>query len=205
MSVNGVTSSTAAYETSNSYSSKAASTEAAENTASSANAIDGEAAVYEASAKKETDNAAKTYKPNTEMVNKLKMEVEARTQQLQDIVNKLLSKQGQTYDVAMGLKQFYENLEVDDETREQAKKDIAEDGYWGVKATSERIFDFAKALSGGDPDKMEEMRKAFEKGFKEATKAWGDELPEISQKTKDAVNKLFDDYAASLKTPEEQV
>ena len=39
------------------------------------------------------------------------------------------------------------------------------------------------------------MRAAFEKGFKAATKAWGKDLPDISQKTYDAVMKKFDDWA----------
>lgn len=203
MSVNGVTSGvTSAYETAASYSASSKETKDVA-TEAKANAIDGEAAVYEAS-KQTEDSSKKNYKVDPELISKLKAENEARTSQLQDIVNKLISKQGQTYDVAMGLKKFYEQLEVDPETRAQAQKDIAEDGYWGVKQTSERIFDFAMALTGGDPDKMEEMRGAFEKGFKQATKAWGDELPEISHQTKDAVNKLFDDYAASLKAPVEE-
>ena len=40
------------------------------------------------------------------------------------------------------------------------------------------------------------MIEAFEKGFKEATKTWGKELPDISQNTRDAVLKKFDDYFA---------
>ena len=40
------------------------------------------------------------------------------------------------------------------------------------------------------------MKEAFEKGFKEATKTWGKELPDISQNTRDAVLKKFDDYFA---------
>ena len=91
------------------------------------------------------------------------------------------------------------NFTVDAATKAQAQADIAEDGYWGVEQTSDRILDFAKALTGGDPDKIEEMRSAFEKGFKEATGAWGKELPEISQKTRDAVNKKFEDYYNSKK------
>ena len=43
------------------------------------------------------------------------------------------------------------------------------------------------------------MQKAFEQGFKEATGAWGKELPEISQKTRDAVNKKFEEYYNSKK------
>ena len=70
---------------------------------------------------------------------------------------------------------------------------MSEDGYWGVKQTSGRILDFAKALAGDDPEKMEKMRSAFEKGYKMAEKTWGGELPEISKQTYEAVMKGFDD------------
>lgn len=43
---------------------------------------------------------------------------------------------------------------------------------------------------------MKEMQAAFEKGFKQATKTWGKELPQISQDTRSAVNKLFEDFYA---------
>ena len=42
--------------------------------------------------------------------------------------------------------------------------------------------------------KMEKMVDAFKKGFDQATKAWGRSLPDISQKTYDAVMKKFEDY-----------
>ena len=61
---------------------------------------------------------------------------------------------------------------------------------------SERIFSFAQALAGDDEEKMTKMKEAFEKGFKEATKTWGKKLPDISQNTRDAVLKKFDDYFA---------
>ncbi len=41
------------------------------------------------------------------------------------------------------------------------------------------------------------MQDAMMKGFDQATEAWGRELPEISQQTIDAANKLFEDYYAS--------
>lgn len=44
---------------------------------------------------------------------------------------------------------------------------------------------------------MKQMQAAVEKGFKEATKSWGKELPDISNNTYDAVMKKFDDYYAS--------
>ena len=86
-------------------------------------------------------------------------------------------------------------FEVDEATKLQAQKDIAEDGYWGVNQTSDRIIDFAKALTGGDPSKIEDMREAFKKGYKQAEKTWGGELPEISKQTYDAVLAKFDKMA----------
>ena len=49
-------------------------------------------------------------------------------------------------------------------------------GHWGVKQTSERILSFATALTGGNPDKIEEMRAAFEKGYKKAEETWGGKM-----------------------------
>ena len=88
------------------------------------------------------------------------------------------------------------NFTVDPATKLQAQQDIAEDGYWGVTQTSDRIIDFATALTGGDPSKIEEMRDAFKKGYEQAEKTWGGKLPEISQKTYDAVMEKFDKLAA---------
>ena len=46
-------------------------------------------------------------------------------------------------------------------------------------------------------EKMKEMQKAVEEGYKLAEKAWGGELPEISKNTLDATNKLFEEYYKS--------
>ncbi len=86
------------------------------------------------------------------------------------------------------------NFTVDAQTKADAEAAISEDGYWGVKQTSERIFDFAKALAGDDPDQMKKMQDAVEKGFQQAEDAWGGSLPGICGDTKSAINKLFDDY-----------
>ena len=56
------------------------------------------------------------------------------------------------------------------------------------------MFEFAMALSGGDVDKMKEMQSAVEKGYKQAEKTWGGNLPDISKQTLDATNQLFEDY-----------
>ena len=89
---------------------------------------------------------------------------------------------------------------MDEETQAQAKEAISEDGEYGVKKASERMFQFALALTGGDEDKMKEMQDAVAKGYEKAEKTWGKELPEISKQTLEATNKLFDDYLKSKST-----
>ncbi len=166
------------------------------------------AAVYEKSDNKvDTADQKKIYKPDQAMINKLKADADSHKKQLQDIVDKLITQQGKAFDLANGknLKNLYAGLNVDAKTRAQAQADISEDGYYGVKQTSQRIFDFAMALSGGDPDQMEKMRSAFEKGYKKATKSWGDKLPDICQQTYDAVQSMFDDYKEKQKSADEGI
>lgn len=139
---------------------------------------------------------------NSALISQLKSDAENRMSQMKSLVEKMFKKQGITIGTADDMWKTLAsgNFTADPSTIAQAKEDIAEDGYWGVKQTSERIFSFAKALSGGDAETMEKMRKAFEKGFGQATKAWGQKLPGISQDTYDAVQKMFDDYAKEAKT-----
>ena len=130
------------------------------------------------------------------LVEQLKQDQIDRQNQLAEIVRKMFTDQAGV----SKLSELFspENLkDVSPEDIEQAKKDVSEDGYWGVKQTAQRLFDFASALAGDDPEKMKEMQAAMEKGFKEATGAWGDDLPEICQDTLSAANKMFEDYYAS--------
>ena len=146
------------------------------------------AAVYEKS------EAVSKPKKNSAIVAQLKADAEARQQQLLEIVRKSIGDQAFTFAKATNLKSVFENLAVDEDTRLQAQKDIAEDGYWGVNQTSDRIVDFAKALSGGDSSKAQELLDAFKKGFDQATAAWGDKLPDLCQKTYDAVLDKFQNW-----------
>ena len=198
MDVNGITSvSTNSVETYTSGSSSAKTT----STKSSSYGTDA-AAVYEKSDSKDdskdtaksTVNQKMSKADRDALVQALKDDANARQQQLIEIVRKSMTGQASTWDKSQGLKSLFENLTVDADTIAQAKKDIAEDGYWGVEKTSDRILDFAKALSGGDKDKADELLNAFKKGFSQATGAWGDKLPSICQDTYDAVLKKFDDW-----------
>lgn len=204
MSVNGVTSTTNTTDLYGTYGSTAPKTAEKTDTANTTdNKSNTSGVVYETSKNNaSTGTPKKVYKQDTALVNKLKADTEARVSQMKSLVEQMISKQGKTLGQADSIWSFLAggNYTVDPATRAQAQKDIAEDGYWGVEQTSSRIVDFATALTGGDPDKIEKMRDAFEKGFKQATKAWGRELPEISSKTYDTVMEKFDKLAEQAKT-----
>ncbi len=197
MEVNGFTSTVAAAYSTYDSTPKKVKEEAVTEEATEATLDNG--VIYEASENTEAVEAPKKqYTPNTELIEKLKAEAEQRTAQLRSIVEQLISGQGNALGQADDIWSFLRKGEftVDPATKAQAEADIAEDGYWGVEQTSDRILDFAKALTGGDPDKIEEMREAFKKGFEQATSTWGDKLPDISQRTYEATMKKFDDWAA---------
>lgn len=190
MSVNGITNSTSNYEIKNTGKTK---TNQSTDDTKGKNTVD-PAAVYEKSEEPATKN--KNYKRDDLTIERMIVEAEKRTQQLRDLVQKLLQKQGQTMDDATDIYGLLREgkLEVDPETRAQAQKDIAEDGYWGVEQTSERMLSFAKALTGGDPSKADEMIEAVKKGYEQATKAWGGELPDICKQTMDAAVKKLESW-----------
>lgn len=158
--------------------------------------------VYE----KSSDTAAKSTSTgktsNSAIVSKLKADAEQRTSQMRSLVEKMMTQQGSTIGKADDMWSFLASgkFTVDAATKAQAQADIADDGYWGVNQTSDRILDFAKALSGNDPSKADELLEAFKKGYQKATGAWGRQLPDISSRTYDAVVKKFDDWKNSSTT-----
>ena len=196
MSVNGVTSTQAA--AAYSYNSTSAAKEKTSAKEATTKTTEDTGVIYEHSTDTNTSSTKKTYKPDTALINKLKADADARTSQLRSLVEQMMGKQATTYGNANDIWSFLRsgNYTVDPATKAQAQADIAEDGYWGVTQTSDRIIQFATALTGGDPDKIEAMRDAFKKGYAQAEKTWGGSLPEISQKTYDAVMEKFDKLAA---------
>ena len=197
MSVNGVTSTQAAAAYSYNSTSAAKEKTSAEEAKTTTTAED-TGVIYEHSTAAKTSSTKKTYTPDTNLVNKLKADAENRASQLRSLVEQMMGKQANTYGNANDIWSFLRsgNFTVDPATKAQAQADIAEDGYWGVNQTSDRIIQFANALTGGAPDKIESMREAFKKGYAQAEKTWGGSLPEISQKTYDAVMEKFDKLAA---------
>lgn len=155
-----------------------------------------EGIVYE----KSSDITKMSESDRATLVKQLKADQAARKEQFTSLVMDMIHKQGSNFAIAQddedSIWKFIASGEytVDEAAKLEAQEAISEDGYWGVEQTSQRIFDFALALTGGDEDKMDDMLAAFDKGFEAATKAWGSELPEISQQTKEAVYAKFDEY-----------
>lgn len=189
MNVNGVTNGVDAYTA---YSKAPAAKEIVEETAVNKEDV---AAVYEptttAEQIEEAESKKKKFVPDEELIAKMKADAEERTSQLRSLIEKIILQQaGKTSDIFDFLGKEYSAEDI-----EKAKEDVSEDGYYGVKQTSQRILDFAVALTGGDPDKIEEMREAFKQGYQQAEATWGGELPDICKQTYDAVFEGFDKMA----------
>lgn len=78
---------------------------------------------------------------------------------------------------------IYNNHPISELSSEQATELVGENGYFGVDQTSQRIIDFVIKGAGGDIERLKSGREGILKGFKEAEKAWGGKLPEISYET----------------------
>lgn len=150
--------------------------------------------IYEKGSSDKSSSSQKTQ--NSALIAKMKADSDSRISQLRGIVEQMMSKQGAAIGKADDMWSFLAggNFTVSADVKAQAQADIAEDGYWGVNQTSDRILDFAKALSGNDKSKAQELADAFKKGFDQATKAWGGKLPDISQQTYDKVLEKFDNW-----------
>lgn len=189
-SINNNVSTTAAYAASAQQTAKTSEkSDTAAKSDSSSNAAKESGVVYE----KGTSATSGTYSKDA-IVARMKRDAETRTAQLKSLVEKMMTSQGSKIGQADSMWRFLAsgNFTVSADVKAQAQADIADDGYWGVEQTSDRIVDFAKALSGGDSEKADKMIAAFKKGFEQATKSWGKTLPDISQRTYDAVMKKFD-------------
>lgn len=188
MDVNGVSQVMSSYETTKTD--KTTEAKQAEQTKQTGYDA-GKAAEYTKS-----DSSKKAPKSDMTVINKLKAEAEQRTAQLRSLVEKMLVKQGKKFtSLADTFDQIKKGLiQVDPAISAQAQKDISEDGYWGVEQTSERLFSFAKALAGNDPAYADKMLEAMKKGFEQATKSWGGELPDICQRTIDAATEKINNW-----------
>lgn len=105
-----------------------------------------------------------------------------------DLMVQLFKKMGLSTSIDVG---GSKTADLQSMTAEDAQKLVADNGYWGVDQTSSRIVDSAISQIGNDPSKLDKIKEVIMNGFNSAKEAFGGQLPDISQKTIDAVmNKL---------------
>ncbi|HIP20993.1 MAG TPA: hypothetical protein EYG70_07710 [Sulfurimonas sp.] len=86
----------------------------------------------------------------------------------------------------------YEGKQIASLSQEEAGTLVSEDGFFGIKQTSERIANFVIAGAGGDESMLRSGREGMLQGFKDAEAMWGGKLPDISQETMKKAVELVD-------------
>jgi len=99
----------------------------------------------------------------------------------------------------------YEGKPITQLTAEEAKSLVSDEGFFGVEKTSERVSNFVFGISGDDVELLQESRKGLVKGFEEAEKLWGGELPEISYLTQEKSLEKVDARIAELLNKDKNV
>jgi hypothetical protein len=87
-----------------------------------------------------------------------------------------------------------ENFTIDEIAQKEAQKLIEPGGEWSPDKVSDRIVDFSIAVFGGDKSKIEIIREAINRGFGEAEKEWGSELPDITNETKSLIDEKLENW-----------
>jgi len=93
---------------------------------------------------------------------------------------------------------FYKNTRISELSVDEASALIKDDGYFGIDKTSKRIIDFVIKGAGEDIDRLKAGREGVLKGFNEAKKAWGGELPDLCCKTIENTIKALDERISEL-------
>jgi hypothetical protein len=130
---------------------------------------------------------------------KLQAQADATTENLRRLVQELILKQSKSAQASSedSSTDILSSLGITTEDIDAAKQAISDDGDFGVKAVSDRLVDFAIAVSGGDKSKLSELTSAIDKGFSAAKKALGGKLPDISQQTYDETMRKLNEWASS--------
>ncbi len=148
---------------------------------------------------------------NGKTIQQLKEESDQAYNHLKQIVTEMLKRQGLKFQeignteaedlnaVNITIEDLKE-LTVDETAQKEAQAMIDEGGEYSAEIVSDRIVDFAKAISGGDLSKLDILKSAIEKGFEAAEKEFGGELPDISEETYDLTMAKLNQWA-SEKSP----
>ncbi len=92
----------------------------------------------------------------------------------------------------------YDGKPITELTPDEAKELVSDNGFFGIDQTSQRVSGFVISLAGDNVEALQEARRGVVKGFEEAEKMWGGELPEISYKTQEQTLKIIDEKINEL-------
>lgn len=92
----------------------------------------------------------------------------------------------------------YTGKDISALSKEEAADLVSEKGYFGINNTADRMAGFVINGAGDDLDKLKAGRDGILRGYNEAKKAWGDKLPEISEKTMKKALEAVDKRIAQL-------
>jgi hypothetical protein len=169
-----------------------ATTETAGNAGVSAGTDFGAASAY---VQGEQAAVPTSFTPDMERVSEMWNRQQERVDSFRRMVETLLNQQAERQGLSEGWS--IRDIEISPEMRAEAEEMLGEGGYFSVEETAGRMLDFAVALTGGDPAQIEVMRDAVQRGFAQAERMFGGELPEISHQTLEAVMNGFDEWAAA--------
>ena len=99
----------------------------------------------------------------------------------------------------------YKGKPIMDLSPQEATDLVGENGFFGITQTSDRVSNFVFSFAGDDLEKLQKGRDGIVKGFEEANKMFGGNLPEISYKTQERTLALIDAKIESLKNPQSKV
>ena len=138
-------------------------------------------------------------------IEKLRADAEARLERLRELVEKILTRQyrklhgisddanndffrkftsdQELVDAIKGIRDG--KYEVTEEESAEAAEQISENGYWGVEQTSNRLVEFAIALSGNDTQFADRLIDAVKEGYKQVSDMFGgdDSMPDVCKNT----------------------
>jgi hypothetical protein len=86
----------------------------------------------------------------------------------------------------------YDGTPITQLTQDEAAELVADEGFFGIAQTAERIANFVIEGAGDDEALLRAGREGVLQGFKEAESIWGGELPEISYKTIEKAIEMID-------------
>ena len=98
----------------------------------------------------------------------------------------------------------YEGKAITELSPEEAEELLEEEGFFGIEQTSNRVADFVFSFSGNDVELLKEGREGIIRGFEEAQKLFGNQLPEVSFKTQEKTLELIDAKINSINNGENQ-